>query len=181
MNMTGRVLLALFTVLLTQNYVRPDDLILYTRYVELFERYRTASGTMRQTAFEAMIRHVCNDGMDMTEVTWPDDQPMTWKLSLDDHLRTFSGRWNLWFYVPEGATKIGLYVDTTAGQVIDSAGHAAMNLEDLNGQYVSIDVEPETAGCLWRLNQVAGKVCLMNVPPYAARTAEQLLLPTDGR
>jgi hypothetical protein len=36
---------------------RVDDLILYTRYVDLFDRYRTASGTARQKAFEDVIRH----------------------------------------------------------------------------------------------------------------------------
>jgi len=37
---------------------RIDDLILYARYVDLFDRYKRASGPARQAAFEAMIRHV---------------------------------------------------------------------------------------------------------------------------
>ena len=37
---------------------RLNDLILYSRYAELFDRYRTAKGDTRQAAFESMIRHV---------------------------------------------------------------------------------------------------------------------------
>ena len=87
-----------------------------------------------------------DDGMDMTEVTWPDSQPMAWKLSLEDHPRMFTGRWNLWFYVPEGTKKVGLYVDTGGGQIIDPNGEIALKLEQLSGRYVSVDVP---AGYRW--------------------------------
>ena len=40
---------------------------------------------------------------------------------------------------------------------------------------------PDAAGRLWNLSHVAGKVCLLNVPPYAARTPGELLLPGDSR
>ncbi|WP_339908354.1 DUF4838 domain-containing protein [Symmachiella dynata] len=36
---------------------RLNDLILYARYVDLFDRYQHAEGSARQAAFEAMIRH----------------------------------------------------------------------------------------------------------------------------
>jgi len=36
---------------------RIDDLILYTRYVDLFHRYRRAEGEQRQQRLEALIRH----------------------------------------------------------------------------------------------------------------------------
>ncbi|MFH1267252.1 MAG: DUF4838 domain-containing protein, partial [Planctomycetota bacterium] len=36
---------------------RIDDLILYTRYVDLYHRYATAKGEARQAAFERLIRH----------------------------------------------------------------------------------------------------------------------------
>ncbi|NBV23109.1 MAG: DUF4838 domain-containing protein [Proteobacteria bacterium] len=38
-------------------HARLDDLTLYTRYVELWLDYSTASGTARQSAFEQLIRH----------------------------------------------------------------------------------------------------------------------------
>ena len=36
---------------------RLDDLVLYTRYVELYHHYRGASGEARQAGFEAVVRH----------------------------------------------------------------------------------------------------------------------------
>lgn len=36
---------------------RIDDLVLYARYVSLFQRYSVANGTARQQAFESLIRH----------------------------------------------------------------------------------------------------------------------------
>lgn len=36
---------------------RINDLVLYTRYVELFQAYSNAEGEVRQKAFEALIRH----------------------------------------------------------------------------------------------------------------------------
>jgi len=36
---------------------RLNDLILYARFVDVFDQYRSAKGDARQTAFEAMIRH----------------------------------------------------------------------------------------------------------------------------
>lgn len=36
---------------------RLDDLLLYTRYEELFQRYQAASGTERQAAIEDLLRH----------------------------------------------------------------------------------------------------------------------------
>ncbi len=36
---------------------RLDDLILYTRYAELYDHYRNTTGPEHQAAFEAVIRH----------------------------------------------------------------------------------------------------------------------------
>jgi len=120
-----------------------------------------------------------NDGSDLTQVTWPTGQPMTWKLSLDDHPRSLSGRWNLWFYVPKGVTRIGLYVRTTGGNVKDPNGKIALKLGDQPGKFLSVEVPAGGDGRLWKLENVSGIVCLLNVPPFAARTAEELLLPAE--
>jgi len=120
-----------------------------------------------------------DDGMDMTRVTWPDGQPMTMKMTLDDHPRMFSGRWHLWFYVPRGTTKIGLYVDTRGGEVLRPDGESAVALDDRSGAFVSIDVPADMDGRLWKLHHVSGRVCLMNVPPYLARSPQELLLPAE--
>ncbi len=136
--------------------------------------------TIRLKADEpGLYRIDLNDGSDLTAVTWPDGQPMTWKMSLDDHPRSISGRWGLHFYVPPGTKTIGLYAKVAGGYVIDPEGNKVHTFEKTGGRFVSIPVPAGMDGTLWKLNHIAGTVCLMNVPPYLARTAEELLLPKE--
>lgn len=121
-----------------------------------------------------------NDGHDMTEVTWPTGQRMTWKLSLQDHPAAFSGRWSLWFYVPQNTRVLGLYADTSAGEVLDPSGQVVVSLKDRKGQFLSVPVAPGTDGRLWRFSSLAGKACLLNVPVTSARSPDELLLPIDA-
>lgn len=137
-------------------------------------KQRTIRFSLKQ---RGLYRIDLNDGMDMTQVTWPDGQHMTMKMTIDDHPRAFSGRWSLWFYVPRGTGKIGLYVHTSGGSVMQPDGKPALSLDKRRGEFISISVPANMDGTLWKLHQVAGKVCLINVPPYLARNAEELLLP----
>jgi hypothetical protein len=120
-----------------------------------------------------------NDGSDLTEVTWPAGQRMTWKMSLDEHPQAMSGRWGLWFYVPRGTKKIGLYAKTGGGQILRPDGSEAFDLTQQPGRFLAVDVPPQSDGTFWKLNHVSGKVFLLNVPPYLARTPQELLLPAD--
>ena len=120
-----------------------------------------------------------DDGSDMTDVSWPSGQPMTWNMAWDNRLPVLVGRWSLWFYVPRGTAKIGLYVHTSAGSVLEPDGRPAFDLADKPGKFISIDVPPGADGRLWKLHQVAGKVGLMNVPPFLARSPQELLLPAE--
>jgi len=60
-DVVGRMYRALQTARgLTQSrkvHARLDDLVLYTRYVELYHAYRAATGEARQAAFESLWRH----------------------------------------------------------------------------------------------------------------------------
>ena len=64
-----------------------------------------------------------------------------------------------------------------AKAVLRPDGESFLKLDKKPGEFVSIDVPTDMDGKLWRLHQVAGTVCLMNVPPYVARLPEELLLP----
>ncbi len=123
-----------------------------------------------------------NDGADLTQVTWPEGQPMSWKMSLDDHPRSMSGRWYLYFYVPEGTQRIGLYATATGGEVRNPAGETALDFTeagDKSGTFVSVKVPAGMDGQLWKFHHIAGKACLLNVPPFLARSASELLLPAE--
>ncbi len=120
-----------------------------------------------------------NDGMDLTQVTWPATQVMTWKMTLEEQPRMISGRWSLHFFVPRGTRKIGLYLDAGGGSILCPDGTTALKITRQNGTFISLEVPVGMDGQLWRLNQIAGKVALLNVPPYLAQTPEQLLLPAE--
>ncbi len=118
-----------------------------------------------------------DDGRDMTSVTWPENQLMSWKMSLDDHPAYMTGRWHLYFYVPKGTRRIGLYSAAGGGNLVDPAGAVAMELKTEGGAFISAEVPEGMDGKLWSLRNVAGKVCLLNVPPFLARSADELVLP----
>jgi hypothetical protein len=123
-----------------------------------------------------------NDGADLTSVTWPEGQPMSWKMSLEDHPKSMSGRWYLYFYVPKGADRIGLYATATGGEVHNPNGETALDFTkagDKSGTFLSVEVPEGMDGQLWKLHHIAGNACLLNVPPFLARSADELLLPAE--
>lgn len=119
------------------------------------------------------------DGRDLTSVTWPEGQLMSWKMTLDDHPKMMSGRWYLYFYVPEGVEKIGLFSAAGGGTLRNPAGEDVLELKTDGGGFLSMDVPDGMDGKLWKLHHVAGKVCLMNTPPFLARSPAELVLPRD--
>ena len=143
-------------------------------------------GETRRISFTATepgtYRIDINDGSDLTSVTWPEGQRMSWKMSLDDHPRSMSGRWYLYFYVPEGTERIGFYATATGGELRQPDGHAALDfteMGDKSGTFLSVEVPDGMDGRLWKLHHMAGKVCLLNVPPFLARSTEELVLPAE--
>ncbi len=143
-------------------------------------------GESRRVSFEVAepgsYRIDIDDGADLTQVTWPDGQPMSWKMSLEDHPRSMSGRWYLYFYVPEGTDRIGIYTTATSGEIRTPSGESALDLSkagDKSGKFLSVPVPAGTDGKLWKMHHIAGKVCLLNVPPFLARSAEELVLPAE--
>ena len=143
-------------------------------------------GKPRRVTFEVAepgtYRIDINDGADLTGVTWPEGQPISWKMSLDDHPRSMNGRWYLYFFVPKSTERIGLYATATGGEVRNPAGDTALDFTkagDKSGTFLSVEVPEGMDGQLWKLHHMAGKACLLNVPPFLARSAEELLLPAQ--
>jgi len=121
-----------------------------------------------------------DDGADMTKVTWPDGQPMSWKMSLEDYPAKITGRWTLYFYVPRGTKSIGLYSAASAGQLVRPDGEVALDLIQGGGNFLSVPVPEGADGKLWKISKAAGSVRLLNVPPFLARSPEELILPSDA-
>jgi hypothetical protein len=124
-----------------------------------------------------MHRLDLDDGRDLTRVEWPGGQLMSWKMSLEEFPDSISGRWTLYAWVPEGTRRIGLYSAASAGELINPEGEKALDLAAEGGRFLSVAVPEGMDGRLWKLHNVAGRVSLLSIPPYLARTPAELLVP----
>lgn len=122
-----------------------------------------------------------DDGNDMTRVTWPEGQAMSWIMSLEDFPASFTGRWTLYFFVPEGIKSIGLYSAASAGHLLDPEGNVATDLKNEGGGFLSVPVSEGMSGRIWKISQAGGSVRFLNVPPFLARTPKELVLPVDSK
>jgi hypothetical protein len=127
---------------------------------------------------EAGIHRIdLDDGHDLTRVEWPGGQIMSWKMSLGEYPDKINGRWTLCAWVPPGTRRIGLYSAAAAGGLLDPEGHKALDLTAPGGRFLSVVVPEGMDGCFWTLHSVSGRVSLLSVPPYLARTPAELLVP----
>lgn len=111
-----------------------------------------------------------------TSCSWPEGTPMTVQSS-SEHPGQFHGRWTLYFYVPRGTKIVGGFSEG-AGKLRDGKGAEVLSFEQKAGYY-SVPVAPGQDGALWSFDNCAGDKTLMTVPPYLARSAEELLLPQE--
>jgi hypothetical protein len=104
---------------------------------------------------------------------------MTLESSLDAPTH-FEGQWTMYFYVPKGTKIIGGYHNTQLGSIKNPEGKTALTFTRKdNPGYWSIPVPAGQDGKLWQISKIWGEVNLMTVPPYLARSADELLLPKE--
>lgn len=108
--------------------------------------------------------------------TWSDGVPMTIESSFE-RPGGFHGRWTLYFYVPRGTKTVGGFSETV-GTLKNASGVVVQTFDNKPG-YFSIPVAAGEDGRLWKFEQCAGDKMLMTVPPYLARSVEELLLPRE--
>ncbi|HBL47822.1 DUF4838 domain-containing protein [Gimesia sp.] len=135
---------------------------------------RTVQLAPRETG---MYRITVSDGGDRTSVNWKAGQRMVMPSSLDEPL-VASGRWSLFFYVPQGAKVVGFHGGNT-GSILDPTGKEQFSLKNRKMDFYSIPVPAGSDGKLWKVNQAAGAIRLLTVPPYFTRSASELLLPRE--
>jgi len=127
------------------------------------------------------------DGGDHTVITWP-KIPLTIESGIDtpgvtSHMR---GGWTLSFYVPRGTTMIGGWASRIAnwappvsGRLLDGSGTVALDFTGRGDGWFTVPVPAGQDGKLWTFVDTQGQRLLMTVPPYLARSGEELLLPVE--
>ncbi len=140
---------------------------------------KSAHEVQLATEFEGLHRVSMSDGTAGTKLDWPQNTLMVTESSLHKPTLFVGGRWNMFFYVPKGTRIVGGYRNGT-GHLLDASGKKVLDLTATdNPGYWSVPVAPGQDGKLWQLSQINGQVMLMTVPPYLARSAQELLLPRE--
>lgn len=141
-----------------------------------------------KTGYAGLHRVETVDGGDFTYVTWPTGMPLTVESGIDSPAVTshFRGPWTLYFYVPKGtkviggwASRIANWAPRISGRLIDPEGKEVIDFAKMEEGFFKAPVATEQAGKLWKFEACLGQRLLMTVPPYMARTAEELLLPAE--
>ncbi len=122
------------------------------------------------------------DGGDVTLVSWPAGRPVAIPASPAERTQ-LHGNHTLVFFVPAGTKSIGGYTEHTKGSLRSASGEVIFDFTSLKqAGYFSVPVPEKWAGQWWRLVDGSGtkfSPLLMTVPPYFARSPDELLLPEE--
>ncbi|MDB6155358.1 MAG: hypothetical protein JWL90_3811 [Chthoniobacteraceae bacterium] len=128
------------------------------------------------------------DGGDYTRITWPAGLPVTVDSGMDtpDVTSQFRGPWTLYFYVPKKtrliggwASRIANWAPKISGKLLAPDGMEMLDFSKLDDGFFKVEVPPGMDGALWKLETNVGQRLLMTVPPYLARSGDELLLPRE--
>lgn len=124
-------------------------------------------------------RLIVDDGMDLTEITWPGHLPVTWEASPEASPMKF-GRHDFVFYVQPDAKVVGGYNRRKAANagLLYPDRSTAIDFTDHAGHF-EIAIPPTMAGKVWSGRRVFDRVALMTTPPYVAPRMDLLLLPRE--
>ena len=155
------------------------------------EDYRS-DGELREvklaTPYAGLHRLETIDGGDYTYLEWPEGMPVTLKSGIDTPGVTshFRGEWTLYFYVPQGtkvvggwASRIANWAPRISGKLLDGSGREVFDFSQAKEGWFNVPVPAGEDGKLWKFQRSQGQRLLMTVPPYLARTANELLLPAE--
>ncbi len=126
--------------------------------------------------FTGLHRIAVTDQGAGSRFTGPEGTPLTLCSSFEEH-PDFAGSWTLYFYVPRGTKTVGGFSENS-GTLRDARGRVAATFEKRSG-FFNVPVEPGDDGKLWKFERCAGDKLLMTVPPFLARSGQELLLPKE--
>lgn len=141
-----------------------------------------------RTPYGGLHRVQCVDGGDHTLVKWPEKMPVTVESGIDtpNVLSHFRGAWTLYFYVPKGtkiiggwASRIANWAPRISGKLVDPDGKTALDFGTSDEGWFKVPVAAGQDGKLWKFDNTQGQRLLMTVPPFLARSSEELLLPAE--
>lgn len=160
--------------------------------VAVFDAYRPDGkevAARMATPHAGLHRVETVDGGDVTKIAWPAGMPVTVESgpetpTVSSHFR---GSWTMYVYVPKGtktvggwAARVANWAPRVSGKLLDGDGNEVFDFGKMAGDgFFNVAVPPGQDGRLWRFEKNVGQRLLMTVPPYLARSAEELMLPVE--
>jgi len=115
------------------------------------------------------------------QLGWEPGTVMTMEMS-NEYQPGVLGDLTLWFYVPRGTTEVGGFSPAQDGKtpatLRDGAGKEALRFTR-EASYFKVPVPKGQDGQFWRVESFKGNLILLTVPPFVARSPQELLLPKE--
>lgn len=128
------------------------------------------------TPFKGLHKMVIADHGALTQISWEPGLRVTHVETQGERTEAYH-RSSRYFYVPKGTKVLAGFV-TGVGQLYDGDGKEIHVFDGTKG-YWSLPIPPNQDGKLWYMRVNAGDRYWMTIPPYFARTPEELLLPRE--
>ncbi len=129
------------------------------------------------TPFTGLHTLHVSDGDARHQIDFPEGMPVTLRAGFRPQVG-----FSLFFYVPRATKVLGGYADSQYRGIYDADGQLFVDFEAMGDRgYFSMEIPEGQDGRLWfaRTWRGRGELRLMTVPPYLARTPEELLLPRE--
>lgn len=141
-----------------------------------------------KTPHDGLHRIETRDGGDYTRIVWPEGMPVTLPSAINTPgvFNHFRGPWTLYFYVPKGsmvvggwAARIANWAPRISGTLKDADGNVCFDFDTAEDGWFQASVSKGQDGRLWKFENCHGVRQLVTIPPYLARSGEELLLPRE--
>lgn len=129
-----------------------------------------------KTPYAGLHKLVINDHGALTVIAWKPGLRVTQVETPGERTEAYH-RSSRYFYVPKGTKVLAGFV-TGVGNLYDGDGKLVFTFDKYNG-YWSLPIPPGQDGKMWHMKINAGARYWMTVPPYFARTPDELLLPRE--
>ena len=122
---------------------------------------------------------VISDGSDQTRIEWQEGTPMMFDAGHPNKM-VLHRRASFYFYIPSGTKVLGFYAKCKGGSIYNSVGEEVLKFtKDSPIGYFDVEVPASEGGKLWSFRNGAGEISLLNVPPYAALSGDELMVPQE--
>lgn len=120
-----------------------------------------------------------DDGCDKTRIDWKQDMKMVMSASLENKL-SLPQRGDFYVYVPKGTKQLGFYSNAKGGSLCNPAGKTELTFDKNSARsFRDIPVTAGQDGKLWQFKNVVGDFAMLTIPPVAARSGGEMLLPEE--